>query len=493
MRDLDSELYSLGLSAGEYVYFDGTKFTGATPSSSNLGNADLTSTDAARTFNLITNTNSNYLEITDGFKRMFSIHGDGAHEMDVANSSDAFKIYREKTSTPNNFVSFMRNSGGFSSQITLNAKHGGANYAAIEFEANSGAYIRSLNFVEFKQGYHPFDTIFGVDYTNSEIDLYGDERLQGAGAHKKILGGALSTDYFSVRNSADTADFFKVNGVGDVWANGKGNGSTNTAFGEGVFNASTTGLRNTAYGYNAGTSLTSATDSVIMGWSAGDAITTGLSNTLIGSAAGSSLSTQSYNVMVGDGAGENSTTANSIYIGFEAGKGCNGNNNVAVGYQALDNTASTAQLCVAVGNNALTRATSSIYSIAIGYDAGSDITTGNRNTLIGWDAGAGITTGGFNTILGNVTGLSSSLANHVILADGSGNEAITKDNNGNVWLGDASALATTATDGFNYVRGGAGVPTGTPATSVTGHVPMYVDTTNNKMYIYSGGSWVALN
>ena len=71
MRDLDSELYSLGLSAGEYVYFDGTKFTGATPSSSNLGNADLTSTDAARTFNLITNTNSNYLEITDGFKRMF--------------------------------------------------------------------------------------------------------------------------------------------------------------------------------------------------------------------------------------------------------------------------------------------------------------------------------------------------------------------------------------------------------------------------------------
>ena len=63
----------------------------------------------------------------------------------------------------------------------------------------------------------------------------------------------------------------------------------------------------------------------------------------------------------------------------------------------------------------------------------------------------------------------------------------------NIILGPESALATTATDGFNYIRGGAGVPTGTPATAVTGHIPMYADTTNNKLYIYSGGSWVALN
>ena len=71
--------------------------------------------------------------------------------------------------------------------------------------------------------------------------------------------------------------------------------------------------------------------------------------------------------------------------------------------------------------------------------------------------------------------------------------AINRDANGNIVLGDQSALATTATDGFNYVRGGAGAPTGTPATSITGHVPMYADTTNNKLYIYSGGAWVALN
>jgi hypothetical protein len=42
MRDLDSELYSLGLSAGEYIKYDGSKFVGDTPSSSNIGNSDLT-------------------------------------------------------------------------------------------------------------------------------------------------------------------------------------------------------------------------------------------------------------------------------------------------------------------------------------------------------------------------------------------------------------------------------------------------------------------
>ena len=62
---------------------------------------------------------------------------------------------------------------------------------------------------------------------------------------------------------------------------------------------------------------------------------------------------------------------------------------------------------------------------------------------------------------------------------------------GSLVLGDA-AVATTATDGFLYIPGCAGTPTGTP-TSQTGRVPLVVDTTNNKLYFYSGGSWVAAN
>jgi len=59
---------------------------------------------------------------------------------------------------------------------------------------------------------------------------------------------------------------------------------------------------------------------------------------------------------------------------------------------------------------------------------------------------------------------------------------------GNVVAGGSVALATTATDGFLYVPTCAGVPTGTP-TAITGMAPIVVNTTNNKLYFYSGGAW----
>lgn len=61
---------------------------------------------------------------------------------------------------------------------------------------------------------------------------------------------------------------------------------------------------------------------------------------------------------------------------------------------------------------------------------------------------------------------------------------------GNVLIGDS--VATNATDGFLYVPSCAGPPTGTPTTYGSA-VPIVADRTNNKLYIYSGGSWVALN
>jgi hypothetical protein len=50
------------------------------------------------------------------------------------------------------------------------------------------------------------------------------------------------------------------------------------------------------------------------------------------------------------------------------------------------------------------------------------------------------------------------------------------------------ALATSATNGFLYVPTCAGTPTGVPET-VTGYAPIIVNTTNNKLYFYSGGAW----
>lgn len=60
--------------------------------------------------------------------------------------------------------------------------------------------------------------------------------------------------------------------------------------------------------------------------------------------------------------------------------------------------------------------------------------------------------------------------------------------NGSVAAGAQSALATNATDGFLYVPTCEGAPNGAP-TAITGLCPIVVDTMNNKMYFYSGGSW----
>lgn len=61
------------------------------------------------------------------------------------------------------------------------------------------------------------------------------------------------------------------------------------------------------------------------------------------------------------------------------------------------------------------------------------------------------------------------------------------DSAGNIVPGTA-AIATNATNGFLYVPTCAGTPTGTP-TTYTGRSPIVVDSTNNKLYFYSGGAW----
>lgn len=51
-----------------------------------------------------------------------------------------------------------------------------------------------------------------------------------------------------------------------------------------------------------------------------------------------------------------------------------------------------------------------------------------------------------------------------------------------------AALATTATSGFLYVPACPGTPTGVPA-GFAGTIPITVDSTNHRLYFYSGGAW----
>jgi hypothetical protein len=61
------------------------------------------------------------------------------------------------------------------------------------------------------------------------------------------------------------------------------------------------------------------------------------------------------------------------------------------------------------------------------------------------------------------------------------------DGNGSVTIG-SNNVPTNAVGGFLYVPTCAGTPTGTP-TAKSGYAPIVVNTTNNKLYFYSGGQW----
>jgi hypothetical protein len=100
------------------------------------------------------------------------------------------------------------------------------------------------------------------------------------------------------------------------------------------------------------------------------------------------------------------------------------------------------------------------------------------------DASIQITKGG--VVAARLKAVSTALAFGVDGADGDTERARIPAAGGMV-VGTA-ALATNATDGFLYVPTCAGTPTGTPTTQ-TGTAPIVVDTTNNKLYFYSGGAW----
>ncbi len=56
----------------------------------------------------------------------------------------------------------------------------------------------------------------------------------------------------------------------------------------------------------------------------------------------------------------------------------------------------------------------------------------------------------------------------------------------------SGAASTTSTNGYVGTQGGAGVPTGVPATIPTGSVPLYVNTTAGTLYGYYGAAWNSL-
>lgn len=303
--------------------------------------------------------------------------------------------------------------------------------------------------------------------------------------------GALSTDIaFRVRNSADSATILQVNGVGQVWANGKGFQSQNTAFGQLSLNSCTTGNNNTAFGYNSLAAVTTATTNT--GYGSGTLqLTTGEGNTAVGFNSGRLITTGTYNTCIGYEAGSNGAPTSGVYIGYSPGLTSTGSNVVAIGSVAAQGLTSGSG-GVAIGNSARIGTTGS-HNISFGQSSGLGLTTGSFNIHLGYrSVGSGVATGNYNTLIGGDSVIGD-VSNNAILSDAQGNQAIRKDTNHNVLLGREVALATNATNGFAYLPTCAGVPTGVPAASFTGKAPVVIDSTNNKMYIYTNATWVALN
>ena len=311
----------------------------------------------------------------------------------------------------------------------------------------SALLISTIDVTNFGGGAITTNTAFGFvaleqNVTGANNTAFGQSalRVNLNGSNNTAVGlGALSVSQGSDNTAvgAFSMDFLQT-GL-DNTAVGKEalylnvSGSRNTAVGNEALRA-TTSSNNVALGNTAGRNNTSGGITAI-GYAALTSNTTGLNNTGIGTNALGNNTTQSNSTAVGSNALASSNAANNTAVGYQAGTTISsGASNTALGHQALLLN-STGSNNVAIGRLSLQSNTTD-NNVAVGYQAGYDNTSGTNNLYLGYDTGRGITTGSNNTILGsNVTGLSSSLANNIIIADGSGNRRINVDSSGNVGIG----------------------------------------------------------
>lgn len=251
-----------------------------------------------------------------------------------------------------------------------------------------------------------------------------------------ILGSSLTSFGFRGLSSNTTGHSNSAVGVFSLYSNSSGwgnsslgfqamyyntTGATNTGLGSNSLFANTEGSSNTAAGAYSVYGNTTGSYNTGVGFNALYYNSTGGSNTGIGSNA-LQFTTGSYNTASGDHAGYTNTSGsqNSAFGTNALYYNSIGGSNAAIGYNALQNT---------TGSN----------NTGIGASTSTSLTSGSSNTFLGYNTGGGITTGSGNTIIGaNVSGLSSGLANTIILADGTGAQKVFIKENGSVGIATTS-------------------------------------------------------
>lgn len=133
-------------------------------------------------------------------------------------------------------------------------------------------------------------------------------------------------------------------------------------------------------------------------------------------------------------------------------------------------------------NGGAVNITGGVSNGASGGIAGDVNITGGTPSTTGAGGNVFIAAGNANT---------TGAGKHVRLRAGQGLGGTNVDGNVQLDPGRGAAISTTAQGGFVTIPTCAGTPTGTPLAAgvPTGSVPMVWDTTNNILWMYSGGAW----
>ena len=366
--------------------------------------------------------------------------------------------------------------GGGDTSTLVPVKDGdnGTTFCISMTDASTGKAVLAVD------GSHANGTEVQIDNSATDGDAFLSFQLSG-------------TSVFTMGVDDGDSDKFKI-GTTAI-----GTGTMVTLDSDSVISLSTgdAGTSNTLIGKNTGDAIASGGNyNVLIGEEAGGALTTGDNNVVIGyTALDAADLTESDNVAIGhaamsavdEGSHGSALADGNIAIGTNALLGGSFGSsdldllgNVAIGYQALDATAATAQTGnVAIGYQAATALNHADASgtIAIGYQAGLAITQGQFNTVVGYQSLKAQATGDKSTAIGyqalkSCTGVSGEVGNTAIgykacedLTTGQANVAIginacgtttTGGNNiciGRDTMGDVDAGSTSQASGSNIFIG----------------------------------------
>ena len=341
-----------------------------------------------------------------------------------------------------------------------------------------------------------------------------------AGTYKILMGAtntAIGGDSF---NSTPVGDYNTVYGAGALESLNNANADGNTAIGYQSLNKATSPTFNVAIGYQANYNAVYGNYNVAIGYQSmynmtgtdnniaigefalyGAPNSMGSSNIALGYFTQNGNDGGDYNIGIGDQAlSQNGSGDHNIAIGYKTlywngnAGASNIDYNIGIGSQALFSNA-TGTRNVAIGYMALYgNVSANNYNVynntAIGYYAMKNNQTGHDNIAIGYSVGTDLLTGSNNTIIGsNLSGLSSSLSDTVIIADGAGiirfySDATLK---GQLRTGITTAkiLTLTSTDTYNLTVPGTGTLVLGSTGVTSGHIAVF---NGDGYHITDGGA-----